>query len=281
MLPILLAINHPDPTPYPFAFVTNEGNIAIANSQNQITEFQKGQQPDLSPDGKTLIFWAPNPKKSPNEEPAILITLNTQTKKQTIINRGELRAPSFSPDGQKIAFTKHSPEGWQLWIAPTKTPNQPQRISSTDGFNPAWYPDSNALLWPSLLKVTKLNINQTPAWERLKSSYINQQTTPTWKDIYTPNPANPETMLINTYIPSDSRSAENGLLAILAIYSPNTPIKTITPSNLSVSSATWSKDGKRIIFSAKSTPEKPNEIYSISPTGNDLIKLFPGHSPSP
>jgi len=102
--------------------------------------------PTWSPDGSQYAFvtdrngnqeiWLRS-REGQWERP--LITANDFANSRTYL----LDAPTFSPDGQRIAYERQGPESFRIWIS-TVVGGPPVRLTEDNGlaqFSPSWSPD--------------------------------------------------------------------------------------------------------------------------------------------
>ena len=96
---------------------------------------------EMSPDGSTLVFGSLNQlwiMELPKGEPRPLVN-----------GRSGLYQPTFSPDGQSVAFVSwHATDGGHVWRVPTRG-GEPQRLTPHPAYyaNPAWSKDGSKVVY--------------------------------------------------------------------------------------------------------------------------------------
>lgn len=143
----------------------------ISQKPRQIFATKQSTQgtPSFSPDGKRLAFVSNKdgkPRVYVMEIPAPGVKLNEI--KATLITKQnrESSAPSWSPDGKKIAYTAMTDSVRQIWVYDFET-NQDRQLTTGGGHkeNPTWAPNSLHLAFNAVTGKTQelfiLNLNQT------------------------------------------------------------------------------------------------------------------------
>jgi TolB protein len=99
----------------------------------------------FSPDGKRVAYgksWAGNGE---------VYVMDLATGDRTNVSRSPAKdnAPTWSPDGKRIAFTSDRDGGQALWTV-SPDGSDPRRLTKSEGtkpFNPAWSPDGKDVLY--------------------------------------------------------------------------------------------------------------------------------------
>lgn len=122
--------------------------------------------PQLSPDGKWVVYTVSTPSLKENRGVARLwlADLATGQTRQVTQGPGSDRSPRWSPDGRTIAFISSRQGGPQIWALST-TGGEARKISSIDdGVGEIyWRPDGKGLLavvdvkWPADQEIDKRN----------------------------------------------------------------------------------------------------------------------------
>jgi TolB protein len=101
-------------------------------------------QPDLSSDGSKVVFVKCFP--SPGHTTCSLVTVNIDgSKKRDLPTIGDMRNPSWSPDGRRIAFTSVNGDYHQHVYVMDSDGRRPSRLAS--GADPDWSPDGAELVF--------------------------------------------------------------------------------------------------------------------------------------
>ncbi|PAW67815.1 MAG: hypothetical protein B9S34_04360 [Opitutia bacterium Tous-C1TDCM] len=121
------------------ALVCCFGPVASAAEPTARTAVRLAQDPTLSPDGRTLVFsWRGD-----------LWSVPTAGGTARALTRHPARdtAPSFSPDGQRLAFLSERLPGPQVYVMPAAGGAAEALTAHSEGYAlDGWYPDGSALL---------------------------------------------------------------------------------------------------------------------------------------
>lgn len=101
---------------------------------------------DWAPDGKSLVYLAPDGK-------LWVVPWRGGRSRRLVESDGRQRAPAWSPDGRQIAYIAETPDQSAIAVVDVanlaKGPAWPRRVSGDADFvqDPAWSPDSQQLAW--------------------------------------------------------------------------------------------------------------------------------------
>ncbi len=108
--------------------------------------------PQVSPDGRTIIFSVVSPNVAENTRPSQIwaVSIDGGTPRQLTREGSQNTRPRWSPDGRRIAFTSNRGGGTQIWTmaADGSDARQVTRISTEAG-GEMWSPDGKNLLFTS------------------------------------------------------------------------------------------------------------------------------------
>ena len=99
--------------------------------------------PDISPDGKKMVFLKRNTKLN---ELYVSNIDGTNIKILLSDRLGDYISPKWSPDGQKIVYLKNS--GFQMWIINADgSNNKPITPDKYELMNPTWWPSGKKIVY--------------------------------------------------------------------------------------------------------------------------------------
>lgn len=100
--------------------------------------------PCWSPDNRTICF------SSDLRGPVSLFTISAEGGAMTVmptVGAGRPTRPNWSPDGKFIAFSSQVRSGFNICYVPTDGPRRGQAIAVVAGEDPAWAPNSRAVVF--------------------------------------------------------------------------------------------------------------------------------------
>jgi Tol biopolymer transport system component len=149
--------------------------VNLANGQRE--DIGKGNDPSISPDGKTIIFNTENG----------LVKIDVQTKETvTLPNTGKRdRGAVFSPDGTRIAFTRGPESGmnnaagpYSIYLANPDGSDQRPLLENSDANTAlAWMPDGKSLLYavknPLGASLRLIDVATGQTTDVIETNYVN------------------------------------------------------------------------------------------------------------
>jgi len=226
-------------------------------SENNLRHFY----PSLSPDGRFVLYSA---FREQNVYEIYRLDLNDKSVDRLTNRMGNLTAPEFSPDGQRLTFARGNPNTGQFQImVANQDGSKAENIPGLTGWDPTWSPDGKQILFASdrdggvqLFTVTV----KTGGLKRITSLPAIRGRSDWSAD--------------GQYIVTYSGPAWNRELYIMN--SDGSGVRQLTPSGGNSQGPSFSPDGKWVAFTAYFDhygDDHGCEIYIIRIDGTDLRRL--------
>jgi Tol biopolymer transport system component len=221
---------------------TNEAGAPLGGAlhHKQLTS-QPGveQIPSLSPDGEWVVYSG----EGPEHQDIFLQSVSGQTPFNLTEGSGaDNQQPSFSPDGQSIAF-RSSREGGGLFVM-GRTGEAVRRVTR-EGFNPSWSPDGTRLVFSSeSVGLNPLN------WDGRAGIWLAEVETGRIQEIQKSDGVQPSWSPAGDRIAFVSRLGDPTQMDISTIPTDGGEPVNITNDAATDWSPVWAPDGRHIYFAS-------------------------------
>ena len=254
-------------------FAISQEKTAFSNLD--VFELEWVDQPQISPDGKTVVYVRKGMDIMTDRRVGRLWLINTDgTNHQKLtskeVSEGNAR---WSPDGQRIAFTASTKEGAEIfiyWLKTGKIAKVSQLPASPRGLR--WSPDGQQIAFSMFVAGKELSLVKSPPKPKGAK----------WA-------ASPR---ITTWLKHEADGAgytKPGFAHLFVIPAEGGTARQITKGNFQHRSApVWAKDGKSLIFSSNRNADweydfRNSEIYKVNIANGTIATLTdrkgPDHSP--
>ncbi len=202
--------------------------------------------PDVSPDGKTVVFVVSRPNFTTDKNEADIWAVDIAGgAPRALTARHAAHDPHWSPDGKTIAFVApDSAMHGQIWLLPAAGGEARQLTASPTGVNMySWRPDGGAIAFAADDESAK----RTGEAKYLTTFTVGAQ------DMFLTKPLTPQHIWLVPTIGGEAKRLTSGAWTLEFVLPPGSP-----PSGLS-----WSPDGARIAFAHVPAPES-GKLDSVS-----------------
>jgi Tol biopolymer transport system component len=125
---------------YKAAFDPERGEIA--GKPAAITQGQLASRPDVSADGKRIVFESTIDK----DEDLYSMDINGGGYRPLMQDPDKDRGPRWSPDGKRVAFFSTHSGTWQIWLSDADGQHQRQVTNRANSIYPVWSPAGDRLI---------------------------------------------------------------------------------------------------------------------------------------
>ena len=217
--------------------------------------------PSLSPDGSRVLYSA---FRQENVYEVYSYELADGSVNQLTDRSGVLTSPEYSPNGQRIAFTRWVPrtERYQIMLMESNG-NDPGNIPRVEGWDPTWSPDSKHILFAS-------NMNGSNQLYVVRDDGRNLRQVSNLPSMRGRSDWSPDGQSIVTY------SGESWHREIYIMNADGSGVRQLTPTGGNSQGPSFSPDGQWVVFTAyfdKYNDDHGCEIYIIRTDGTDLRRL--------
>jgi TolB protein len=217
--------------------------------------------PSLSPDGRRVLYSA---FRQENAYEIYSYQLSDGSVDRLTNRSGVLTAPEYSPDGQRITYTRWAPnsEKYQIMIM-ERNGNDQHNIPGIEGWDPTWSPDGKHILFAS-------SRNGPVQLFEIRDDGKNIHQISNLPSIRGRSDWSPDGQYIVTY------SGEPWHRELYIMNADGSQSRQLTPTGGNSQGPSFSPDSKWVAFTAyfdKYGDDHGCEIYIIRRDGTDLRRL--------
>lgn len=222
------------------------------------TDYDGQGSPQWSPDGKLIAFDAWRESSGETFGKAHVFVINADGK--NLRNLGIGAMPSFSADGQRIAFSRYSPNRgvWTMNVDGSQ-----KELLDAEGWCAKWSPDGNKIAFTVHRGRTNIVLYDVKA--KTRSSVLTDEHSQMYSSIYWNYCWSPDSNRLcfrarrpdgtHDVAITDASSSGNGFQVRL---------QQVTGNEFS-----WHPNGKTILFAMPNPMRKLRQLYTINPDGKD------------
>lgn len=251
--------------PTAVAFLDPAGKVMLDRGGIAKLVAAKGSQLSLSHDGKRLLYTR---EDSATERTIVLYDATTARSSDFL--RGAQSA-FWSPDDSQIAFLKSSGGAFQVWTAPSNSPDRAAQLASTPALALHGWQDLHTVLATDASKLYFLKTESPPSSLDLREIYGPLfQVSAT--DSIRANPMNSDLLVVTASSGPPYNSFMSFLFEVKA--KRRGPLTALT---LYATAAEWSRDGIQVFFTSRDAAKNAS-IYRIFWDGSGLKRIRAGSS---
>lgn len=241
----------------------------VATSEKERFSVGDGKDPDLSLDGRQLVFCS----ETPGSQESNLVLMNLQNRARKTIFKGMAGGPQFSPDGTKLATQIYDAGKWSAGVIPLDATSNVTILGEEDAMKPHWLPNGTAVVASSLLQVVAYGQGTATGWTRPK--VVAEESVASWFDEYVPHP-----LVKDQFLVSRLEKASNGELeSRVVILMPDGTTLPVDSKNRPASNPAWATDGLGILIEIVGG-DGNSYVARTHADGSGMSILFAGRSPS-
>ncbi len=233
--------------PVAMAFVDATGKVVLVRSGVTKIVAPAGYQLSLSHDGKRLLFT-----RDEQGRDRTIVMYDAGSGKSTELMRGMVQRAFWSPDDSRIAFMRSTGQDWTVWTMPAGSPDKALQLSTGGVWALHGWADTQTVLASDDTKLYFLKLESPPMATAIREVYGDGYEVMSSNTIRA-NPANPDLLMVTAYfshpkagMPTDAKTGMGGAAFLYELKSKRRV--DVTPANVFVQDAEWSRDAIQIFF---------------------------------
>jgi len=235
-------------SPVATAYLDSAGHLIVNRGEVRKTAAPAGSELALSHDGKSLLYTRSDSKTGP-ERSIILYEFDTGRSHEVAGNN--VRQAFWSPDDSHFAYLKFDGKIWQVWTAPTATPDKAALLSSESVDALQGWVNPTTVLATDMHNAYWISEDKPAQTVPLKEIYGDTFQIMS-SDTIRICPINSDLLLVSAYYlnaPQGAPTDQVGLNQTFFLYEVRSHRRTILGlPDAFARNAEWSRDGLQIFF---------------------------------
>jgi hypothetical protein len=274
------------------AYINSTGKLIVKHGTvARAVPGKAGYQPDLSRDGKRLLYTTDDKGGEAGSERTISL-YDWATGKSSELLRGSVQQPFWSPDETRIAFLKSDGSMWQVWTMPRDAPEKATLLYPGQAQNLNGWADAQTILAGDFETLSWVGEDGTVKQSVPSGDlYGKDQFSLSSANAVRIHPLNPDLLLVSAEVlpaaggaasknpafgGKDAATHPGQAFFVFEIHSKRRVL--LSPGNLSCSFAEWSRDGLQIFFTCREPSSTAMSIHKMFWDGTGQLKLQDGSS---
>jgi uncharacterized membrane protein len=264
-------------SPTAVAYLDASGKVIVAHGEVKKTAAPAGAEPNLSHDGKKLLYTRPDSKSGPERS---IVQYDWDTGQSHDVAKGINRQAFWSPDDSRVAFLKFNEQRWEIWTFPAGSPDKATALSQMN------FSSLHGWASPTTLLATD---NDNAYW--IGEDGKPTQTIPL-KQIYGDayeimggdtiriSPINPDLLLVSSFyksVPAGAPVDSMGLNATCYLHEVRSKrTVSLCPADAFSRAGEWSRDSLQVFFTRGVTGKGPLVTNRIFWDGTGVRRYIAG-----
>ena len=265
-------------SPTAVAYLDSANRVIFVNKEVHKTAAPAGSELAVSHDGKHLLFTRSNSSTGPERS---IVQFDFDTARPRDIAGTNVRQAFWSPDDSHIAYLKYDGNFWQVFTAPSASPETATALATQNFDSLHGWLSPNTLLTSDVQNLYFLSTDKPAQAVPLKEIYGDQFQVMT-SDTIRVCPVNSDLLLVSAYYvnaPAGAPVDSMGLNETFFLYELKSKRRTILgPTDGFARDAEWSRDALQIFFTKGVVGKGPLVTNRIFWDGTGEKRFSSGHA---
>jgi uncharacterized membrane protein len=264
-------------SPTAIAYLDATGKVIVAHGEVKKAAAPAGAEPNLSHDGKKLLYTRSDSKTGPERS---IVQFDWDTGQSHDVAKGNNRQAFWSPDDSRVAFLKFNDQKWEIWTFPAGSPDKATQFSQINVSSLHGWTSPTTLLATDTDNAYWIGedgkpIQTIPLKEIYGGAYDIMGS-----DTIRVSPVNPDLLLISAFYktaPTGAPVDSMGLNSTCYLYEVRSKRSTpLCPPDAFSRAGEWSRDSLQVFFTRGVTGKGPLVTNRIFWDGSGVRRYVAG-----